>query len=373
MRRAGALIAVFAATACSRSSAEDDPAPTVIPVACEAARTGPAGDAVVLSGVVAVPPERDAVVAAQVPGRVVQVRVRVGDHVAAGDLLATIDDPSLATDVEEAAAAAAAAKANLDNATASRARAQRLFDEGIAPRRDLEDAVARQATAAANLQAATSRRALAARQRDRARVKSPIAGVVVRVLRRSGELVDGTPATPIVEIADPAQLELRADVPAADLVRVRVGSSGELRLGALPNQVLHGTVVFVSPAVDPATSLGVVRASIDKPPADVELKLGLTGDLKIAVDLHGDAVLIPASAIRRSAEGTQEVVVCSEENGALIARVREVTVRRRIGDDAEIASGVAPGQRVVVRHLLGLGDGARIQSEAGAAPPGDSP
>jgi len=360
---------LLALPACHKSASTEDEGPdTAIPVVCEAARSGSAADSVALRGVVAVPPERDAVVAPQVPGRIQTLKVREGDQVGAGDLLAVIDDPSLSAGVDEADAATASAKAKLDNAEAALARARRLFEQGIAPRRDLEDAIAAEAAAAADNRAAAARRNLAARQRDRAHVRSPIAGVVVRLIRRPGELVDGTPATPIVEIADPVTLELRADAPAADLVRVAVGATGEIHLSALPDQPLHGTVVFASPAVDPTTSLGVVRASIDAPPKGIQLKLGLTGTLTIDVGGRRNAVLVPASAIRRSSEGTQEVVVCADEKGVSTARVREVKVGRHVGDDSEITSGLAAGDRVVTRHVLGLEDGARIQPIGAAAP-----
>jgi multidrug efflux pump subunit AcrA (membrane-fusion protein) len=156
-------------------------------------------------------------------------------------------------------------------------------------------------------------------------------------------------------------------------VRVRIGASGAIRLTALPDVSLRGTVVFVSPAVDPTTSLGVVRATIDEPPAGIALKLGLTGDLTLEVGGRGDVVLVPASALRRSADGAQEVVVCSAETGGSIARVREVEVGARMGDDAEMVSGVRAGERVVTRHVLGLEDGAPIAVGAAAASPGDSP
>lgn len=359
---------LFGLMACHSSSDGDDPADPAVPVVCETARSGAAVDRVTLRGVVAVPPERDAMVAPQVPGRLVTVKVHEGDRVNAGDLLAVVDDPSLAAGTAEAAAAAAAARANLDNATAALARAQRLFDQGIASRREVEDATARRAAAAADSAAATARDKLAVRQRDRARVKSPIDGVVVRLLRRPGELVDGTPATPIVEIADPVTLELRADVPAADLVRVEDGAKGQLRLGAMPDQPLGAKVVFVSPAVDPTTSLGVVRAAIEVPQG-VHLKLGLTGNLVLEVGRRRDAVLVPASAIRRSSEGEQELVVCGHEDGAQVAEVRRVEVAGHTGDDAEIASGLAAGEQVVTRHVLGLEDGDPIEPIAPATAP----
>ena len=89
---------------------EEEEAPP-IPVACEAARGAEAKGTIALRGVVGAPPDRAAVVAAAVAGRLVSVAVHEGQRVKAGDLLAKVDDPSLgaAVGVEDAARAGAVA------------------------------------------------------------------------------------------------------------------------------------------------------------------------------------------------------------------------------------------------------------------------
>ena len=397
-------IAVAGAGGCGRSHGEEAETEADAPpvaVACARARAAPATERVSLRGVVAVPPDRDAVVAPSVSGRLVEVRVHEGDRVRRGDLLARVDDPALAAAVGEGDATVSAARASLVNAEAALARARRLVDKGIAPRRDVEDGEARRAASAAELATAQARHRLAVRQRDRARVVAPIAGVVVHALRHAGDLVDGTAATPVVEIADPVSLELRADAPAADLVRLREGAPVTIRLDALPGQDLSGAIVFAAPAVDPATSLGQVRASIA--PASIgalQLKFGLAGQIEAEVAGRTGAVLVPAGAVRRSTTGAEEVVLCAAagaaaaagnarstagddepddtasdvtRGAAAVARVRAVQVGARVGDEIQIAAGLAPGQLVVTSHVLGLEDGAAIQIAAPAPRPGSDP
>ncbi len=358
-----ALVAVLACAACSRRSssatpaaADDEPAVAPVEVTCEPATALTAAGHLELRGIVGVPPDRSATVAAAVTGRVVAIRVHEGDVVAQGALLATVDDPALTPAVAEGDAAVGAAQAALANAEAARTRARRLVDQGIAPRRDVEDAEAKHATAVADLATAAAHRDLARRQLDRARVVAPIAGVVVHVLRHAGELVDGTAATPLVEIADLATLELRADVPAAELVRVRTGQAAEVALDALPAQPLHATLVAVSPAIDPATALGTVRARLAAPPDGVHLVLGLAGVLRIDVPRTAPGLSVPRTAVRRGEDGAQQVVTC-ESN---VAKGVAVTLGARDGDRVEILSGLTAGQRVVTSHVLGLADGAAL-------------
>src|SRR6185369_9161785 len=116
------------------------------------------------------------------------------------------------------------AHAERKNAEATQARTERVFEHGVAARQEVDDAVTRTAMARAVETEAEVALKRTRRQVERATVRSPIAGVVVRLLRRPGELVDGTPATPVLEVADPSVLELVSDTTASDLVRIAKGA-----------------------------------------------------------------------------------------------------------------------------------------------------
>jgi RND family efflux transporter MFP subunit len=357
------LLGACRSKAAAPAEAESEEAPAAIATTCVPARAAATNAHITLRGVVTAPPDRAATVAPQATGRIAGLRVHEGDRVKAGELLATIEDPSLGEAVVEADAARGSAQAALVNADAALARAQRLFDQGIAPRRDVEDAQARRAAAAADLAAASARGGLARQQHGKTRVTAPIAGVVVKVYRHNGELVDGTAATPLVDLADPSRLELRADAPAAQLVRLGDGAAAEVHLDALPGVALPAKLVFVSPAVDTTTSLGVVRAAIT-PAADPgapQPKLGLAGQLAVDVPGREGAVLVPAVALRRGAGGGEEVVVCDlAAEGGPTAQLRAVQTGARSGGDVEIVSGLALGEAVATRHVVALEDGARL-------------
>ena len=188
-------------------------------VTCAPIATTPVDDVVEVNGVIAPPPKLDAVVSSPVAGRVAQVGVEEGDQVAAGALLATIEDPALPG--REPSRPGPRSPRRRRPSTAAQqelARQQRLVETGIGARRDLDDARAKAAAAAAELDAANARAGLASRQHARRELRAPHAGVVLHVWKRVGESVDGTTATPVAEVADVAMLELRAQVPPAALV-----------------------------------------------------------------------------------------------------------------------------------------------------------
>jgi multidrug efflux system membrane fusion protein len=196
-------------------------------------------------------------------------------------------------------------------------------------------------------------------------LRAPHAGVVLHVYRRAGESVDGTGATPIAEVADLAVLEVRAQVPPGVLAKLHEGLATTVRvLGT--DTVLPGAVSRVAPAVDPTTLLGTVRVQLE--PAKTAPPVGSAATALIAIGRH-PGLVVPVTALRRSAVGTDELVAC-EGN---VAKVRAVTIGHRDESGVEIVKGLAAGEQVVVDHVLGLDDGQALIAGSGAAARGKAP
>ena len=322
---------------------EDKPAPAQ--VTCRPAVAATIDDLIDVNGVIAPPPKLDAVVSSPVPGRVAQVVVEEGDHVAAGALLAVIEDPALGAGSLETKAGVENAKAQRVAADQEVARQDRLVASGIGARKDLDDARAKQAAAVAELATASARAGLAGAQLARREIRAPRAGVVLHVQRKVGESVDGTGATPIAQIADVSVLELQAQAPPVALRPLREGQSATVHvLGS--EAPVEGTVVRVAPAVDPATMLGLVRIALAN---NEGIKVGTAATGRISIGKR-QGVRVPATALRRSMVGEDEVVVCDRGT----ARVRKVAIGNRGDQSVEIKDGVKAGEQVVIDHVLGL-------------------
>ena len=362
MRRDGAacaaLVMVVLAAGCHREherEREGEAPAGKRPVRCAPVETAEVEDAIELRGTGAPLPDRDAEVAPQVAGRIARVLVREGDGVAVGQRVARIDDAVLVDLANEAAAAVAKAGAERRNAEATRARTERVFEHGIAARQEVDDATTRADTAAAAEREAEAAATRAHRQVERALVRSPLAGVVVRILRRSGELVDGTPATPVVEVADPSRLELVSDATASDLVRLAPGAPAEVTVTALPGARWRGALSGVSPAVDRTTGLGKVRTTITlgdgpRPP------IGVLGAARIRLGRPRAAPVVPKPAVRSGPGAELEVVVCGADG---LAHVKRIGRGGAAGDRVE-AAGLVAGERVAL-DPIGIADGEALE------------
>jgi RND family efflux transporter MFP subunit len=337
--------------AARREAGEDgEDKPVAAEVTCKPVIAAEVEDTIEVTGLIAPPPKVDAIVSSPIAGRVGQVAVEPGDHVEAGALLAVIEDPALPAGTLEAKAGVASALAAKTAADQELARAERLVNAGIGARKELDDARARAAAAAAELEAANARAGLASSRMSRREIRAPRAGTVLHVWKKVGESVDGTTATPIGEVADLSQLELHAQVPPAQLAPLVEGMSASAKVLGV-EQALPAKVVRVEPAVDPTTLLGLVRLQVE----GSGMRVGAAATAQIVIAKR-PGLVVPATALRRSLVGADEVVACIDGK----ASVRTVTVGKRSERGVEIKSGVKPSEQVVVDHVLGLEDGQEL-------------
>jgi len=330
--------------------ARDEPA--AVPVRCVAASRQPVTVQRVLRGRTAGPPGGDLPVASQVAGRIVEVLVQEGDHVAGGAVIATIDDSGTRDALRQADAAVVQAQAAAANADATLERTRKLLARGIAAAQELDDAAARGDQAHAAVRAAVAAADIARRTLGRVQVRSTFAGVVTRLWRGPGALVDGTAATPVAQIAA-AQPELDADATERQLVELAPGQPAEVAL-ATGGEPLAGSVRTRAAALDPATGLGLVRIGLE---AKGPVVLGLYATATVTVAQREAVLVVPTAAMRGAVADGAQVVVCAAGSKA---EVRTVHTGWRDDERVEIVEGIGDGTRVAVDHVLGLDTGSPI-------------
>ena len=290
-----------------------------------------------------------AVLSAPAAGRVATVRVAAGQAVTRGDALIELEPATFQAALKSAMATQSAARAARD-------RAQRLVTEGISPQKELDQANADLARADADV-------AVATRMMELSIVRTPISGVVTRMATSLGASVD--PSEPLVEVADPAALDVMLSVQPADAARIKGGDKVTLH----PNQratgqsLATGEVVDLAGVVDSASHSVAVRVRTTSTTRRLRIGETLFGEIVAAVRAH--AVIIPVEALVPEGDGFKVFIVDS----AGIAHARPVAVGGTTDRIVEVLGGVAAGDRVVTYGAFGVEDGARIVA---ATRPGDS-
>jgi RND family efflux transporter MFP subunit len=339
--------------ACCACQRPDESEPSLkVKVHCVSPSLQSVDETLELRGRIDTPPGGDLPLASQVAGRIVELSVHEGQRVNAGEIAATIDDLASRGAVRQAEATLAQASAAHLNASANLTRTRALVSRGIAARQELDDATAKAETeeqAVASSQAALD---LARRTLGRVQVRVAFGGVVTRVFRGPGAIVDGSAATPIAQIAATGA-EFVADATERDLRRVEAGRPARVQF-ATGAPSLAGTVRAVSNALDPATGLGVIRVSVAD--GGGALMLGAQGRVLIVTKHRDKVALLPAVALRGAVADGAEVVVCTAGE----ASVRSVQVGYRDPERFEVTFGLAANERVAIDHVLGLETGTAL-------------
>jgi RND family efflux transporter MFP subunit len=246
------------------------PPPPPAPVeetATSSARQTASGSLVASGYVVA---RRQATVAAEVTGRLLEVRVDEGDHVRRGQILAVLEPTLARADLNSARARTAAAEADLAEARRQLTRTQQLSQQGFASNAALTAAQSRFDQAQAQRNAASAEANSASAQLARYQVRAPFDGVVIDKAAQAGEIISpisaggGFTRTGVCTIVDMSSLEVEVDVSEAYIARVSEGQRVEAVLDAYPDVTFPAHVIATIPAADRSRATVRVRISFDQ-------------------------------------------------------------------------------------------------------------
>jgi len=334
---------------------DPEPPPRGPTVKVEAAAVRGLSPRISIAGVLAPLPGRDVKVGALVAGRVDRVLVAEGDRVKLDQPLAHVEAQPLRDRVTETEAQREQARAQLENARTRQARTERLWKDGIASRQEVDDARAATASAESALKQAQAVGGTAGVQLERATLRAPIAGVVAAILVPAGQPVDGN-GTPVIEIADTRELDLRAPVPAARVGEVSIGQRAELNVESVG--VVPGAVVAIAPLVDTATNTVIVRVRVSNGAGRLRGGVFARGALLAA---ERRALAIPRAALLPSEGGDARTVAVVNSDGTVGHRALELGAEA--GELIEVRGGLQAGERVIVAGGYSLPDGTHVEIE----------
>lgn len=359
------------------------------PVALEAAQVRDVRRQVDVVGTLAA--REEAVISAEVAGRVSRLMHDLGDRVASGAPLLQLDPEKLQYRAEGQRAALDQARARygasddgtlpplervpavvstgaqLAEARQQLERAKNLASRNLLARSDLETAQTRFDTAKAahdqalssarqlraDIEAQSSSLKLAQRELRDAIIRAPFDGYVAERLVSPGQFVQ--PQAPVMRIVRLQPLKLTAEVPEKFAPWIETGREMAVKVDAFPQETFTGRVVRIAPAVNLRSRAFAIEGEI--PNADGKLKPGTFARVQITTDRVERAVTIPVAAIQ-SRYGTNRVFTV--ENGQLVGR--EVVLGDRLGDRVEVSKGLDAGVRIVAAEVEQLADGVKVSS-----------
>jgi len=312
-----------------------------------------------------VTPWASVTVAAEATGRVVELPAEIGDEVAAGALLARVDDEASRARLAQSEARVAETQAMLEQAERDLERGRQLAETRDISLTELDRLALARDTAAAQLDAERASTRLQRSMVDDAVARAPFAGVVSDRLVEIGSWI--APGSPLVRLVDRRRLKVRGSATQRDRARLTPGLPAAVRADALPGIAWQGSIRLLGQEADDATGTYLVEVAVDEPRAATGERLlpGMQGSIEVEIG-ERRALMIPRVALITTADGDGVFVVRDGDGdgeAGSVARFVQPQTGITSEDRLEILAGLAAGDRIVVAGQHVLHDGDPVEGE----------
>lgn len=294
----------------------------------------------------------------RIAGKIIERRVRLGDVVQNGQMVARLDPADAQKNAASAAAQLDAAQHRLVYAKQQLDRDRAQAHENLISQAQLEQTEDAYASAAAQRDQAQQQAALAKDQLQYTTLAADHAGVITAEQADTGQNVSAGQA--VYNLAWSGDVDVVSDVPEGALASLRVGTLATVKLGALAGRTFNARVRELSPAADPQSRTWRAKLTLDHPGPDV--RLGMTADVDFAHDnaaAHASLYTLPATALFH--DGTQPAVWVVK-SGSDQLELRRVQVAHYAERTIAISQGLNEGERVVWQgvHTVTAGEKVRV-------------
>jgi membrane fusion protein, heavy metal efflux system len=279
-------------------------------------------------------------------GRIVDVRVRLGDTVTKGQVLMRVQSPDIAqadSDYQQAVADEQLSKSQLD-------RSKVLYDKGAIAQKDLEVAEDTDKKAVVTVQTTLQKLKLLggdpAHPQPIIDIRAPTSGVITEQQVTNAAGTQGLASPNAFTISDLSHVWVLCDVFENDLHYVRLGEFADVRLNAYPNRVFPGRISNIGHIIDPNIRAAKVRLELNNPGL---MRFGMF----VTATFHGETqervAVVPAAAVLHLHDQNWVYVPAPDNQ---FRRVSVVTGNMLPGNLQIIKSGINPGDEVVERALV---------------------
>ena len=299
---------------------------------------------------------------ARVPGYLRSWKYDIGGRVKAGDLLGEIDTPDLDQQLQQARAALGVAQANAKLAQISADRWQSLAGTDAVAKQDVDT---RNFTLNANIAQVKAAQAsldqLVAEEGFK-RLVAPFDGIVTERDTDIGQLINvgATGGMQLFVVSETGKLRVYVSVPQNYVPSVPPGTKATITVPEHPDKTYSGTVEYSAQAVIPTTGTTLMQIIVDNSAG--EMMPGDYGSIHLQIAGAPNVLSVPSSALIFDANGLS-IATLGTDNHVLL---KPVSIERDLGAVVELATGLAPNDRVIENPPDGVANGAEVRVAGGA-------
>jgi RND family efflux transporter MFP subunit len=298
---------------------------------------------------------------ARVPGYLKSWKHDIGSKVKAGDLLAEIDTPDLDQQLMQARADQNVAEANAKLARISADRWQSLAGTDAVAKQDVDQRTFTLNANVAQVKAAQANVDRLVAEQGFKRLIAPFDGIVTARETDIGALINvgATGGAELFVISETSKLRVYVSVPQNYVPSVPPGTKATISVPEHPGKTYSGTVEASSQAVSPSTGTTLMQIIVDNSAG--EMMPGDYAGIHLEIDGAANVLSVPSSALIFDAKGLS-IATVDANNHVLL---KPVLIQRDLGSVIELASGLAPDDRVIENPPDGIGNGAEVRLTGG--------
>jgi membrane fusion protein (multidrug efflux system) len=309
-------------------------------------------------------PQQQATVKSKVSGVVLETAVQEGMSVTAGQVIARLDAADQRARLAQQQAALDEANARLSLAKKNNANSSALLKQNYISQNSYDTTQNSVELALASVKAMQAQLDLARIALADTVIRAPLSGVVSKRHAQAGEKL--APDMPVFTIVSLRQLTLEAQVPAAEVPRVKIGQEVQFKVDGFAQRAFVGKVARINPTTEAGSRSMVVYVSVDN--SDAALRGGMFAKGSITTEKSAPTPVVPIAAVRDD-KGRQ--VVYTIEANKVVSRPVTLGLRNEDEGVAQVTSGLAAGASVIVARLDGVKPGDKVR--IGAAPAAPAP
>ncbi|MCQ2182300.1 MAG: efflux RND transporter periplasmic adaptor subunit [Bacteroidales bacterium] len=272
-------------------------------------------------------------IAPQTTGRIIDIRVEIGDFVSAGQLLAEMDKSQLEQ-----------AELRLMNYESEMQRVEQLFKEGGISQSDYDQVVLSYNVAKSGYDNLLENTIL----------RSPISGVITARNYDKGDMY--SMSSPLFTVEQITPVKLLVPISESDYTKVSKGDKVSILADALPGRTYTGTIVRLYPTMDATTHTFNVEVQVGN--ENRELRPGMYAKATVDFGSNFNIVIPDQAAVKMQGAGTRQVFVLNPDN---TVGIKVVSLGRHIDGKYEILSGLDEGDVIVVKGQATLKNGDKVE------------
>ncbi len=308
-------------------------------------------------------PTKEARIYSQINGTIKEVRSEVNDEVRKGQVLALMEEPDgLSGDVEYFKEILKKTTTDLEISTNSHEANKRLYEKELISREEFNISLSEHSAAVAAREKAQADLETAQRRFDATRITSMLDGMVLEKNIIIGEQIHPNKSEPLYVLAEnPRTLHLVSNVSEADIGKIKKGQDALFRVDAFPGKNFSAKVAQVanSPSIKNDVVTYDVTCLVENP--ELELKPGMTAEVKIVISTKKDILKIPTAALRFIPPKSSAATAEAGENIWVLkqGKLSPVVIETGISDDFHteiVNSSLSEGDPIVVEYTISGGN-----------------